>query len=588
MALTLAIPQFALAQTTATKPSAVAPVAVAQPLKAIYLEGYVPTPQSTTKRVYMVINNGVIETLSDEQLTADQIPAGAIKITEKSAGAKLLLSPGFIDMHNHLDHAVIPLWKGAEGQFHNRFAWRDNDDYEKNVRGQVTTIKAGAKSFGIESNFCKIIQYAEMKALLGGVTTIQGIGGTGNNACAFGHLIRNVENKADFDVTTDARVSFEVINPVHGLMMQNHLLPIMKSTGADIDEAYSQVPQDVKDSEPFSKRFKPTELTNLVEIFSKLKGLRETFQNMVTVNPEGNGKNRAYITHLAEGKSADPFSKSEFKMAQAMGFAQPGMVMIHGIGLDADDWIEAKKTDVNLVWSPFSNLLLYGETTDVASAKKAGINISLGSDWAPSGSKTLLDEVKIAKRYLNASGQGMIFSDKDFHDMLTINAANALKLEKKIGLIEAGYLADIVAVPLGSAKENPYSTIVNSDSSNIKLVIIGGKLVIGSKKLVQVGDKVEPILAQQTPACAKLKGQVVINLGFSLQGTIATLTPLVHVMDGHITCADKLYQSKINQLFDTQFNPANRGQIDLALDAERFENLNFGLTDLLSNRQPVK
>ena len=140
MAVTLVIPQIALAQSQ----------------KAIYLEGYVPTPQSTTKRVYIIINNGVIETVSDEQLSVDQIPAGAIKITEKLAG-KLLLSPGFIDMHNHLDHAVIPLWDGAEGQFHNRFAWRDNDDYEKNVRGQITTIKAGAKSFGIESNFCKVI-----------------------------------------------------------------------------------------------------------------------------------------------------------------------------------------------------------------------------------------------------------------------------------------------------------------------------------------------------------------------------------------------------------------------------------------------
>ncbi len=42
-----------------------------------------------------------------------------------------------------------------------------------------------------------------------------------------------------------------------------------------------------------------------------------------------------------------------------------------------------------MVWSPLSNYLLYGETADMTAAKAAGVNIALGSDWAPSGSKKL-------------------------------------------------------------------------------------------------------------------------------------------------------------------------------------------------------
>ena len=51
----------------------------------------------------------------------------------------------------------------------------------------------------------------------------------------------------------------------------------------------------------------------------------------------------------------------------------------------------------SMVWSPLSNLLLYGGTADVKSARAAGVPVALGSDWSPSGSKNLLNELKIAK-----------------------------------------------------------------------------------------------------------------------------------------------------------------------------------------------
>ena len=43
----------------------------------------------------------------------------------------------------------------------------------------------------------------------------------------------------------------------------------------------------------------------------------------------------------------------------------------------------------DLAWSPLSNLLLYGDTTDVVAADQAGVRISLAPDWGPSGSKNV-------------------------------------------------------------------------------------------------------------------------------------------------------------------------------------------------------
>jgi 5-methylthioadenosine/S-adenosylhomocysteine deaminase len=52
------------------------------------------------------------------------------------------------------------------------------------------------------------------------------------------------------------------------------------------------------------------------------------------------------------------------------------------------------------VSSPQSNLRLYGDTTVAADALAAGMPVALGADWLPSGSTSLLAELKVARRTL--------------------------------------------------------------------------------------------------------------------------------------------------------------------------------------------
>src|SRR5262249_38024636 len=83
-------------------------------------------------------------------------------------------------------------------------------------------------------------------------------------------------------------------------------------------------------------------------------------------------------------------------------------VIVHGTALEPADFAAMRaapsiRTDgtghglgAKLVWSPLSKLLLYGETTNVYEALAAGLLVSLGTDWSPSGSRNLLVELKIA------------------------------------------------------------------------------------------------------------------------------------------------------------------------------------------------
>ena len=56
------------------------------------------------------------------------------------------------------------------------------------------------------------------------------------------------------------------------------------------------------------------------------------------------------------------------------------------------------------MWSPQSNLRLYGETTLAAQALEAGMTVGLGADWLPSGSLSLLAEMKVARQQLWIQG----------------------------------------------------------------------------------------------------------------------------------------------------------------------------------------
>ena len=77
-----------------------------------------------------------------------------------------------------------------------------------------------------------------------------------------------------------------------------------------------------------------------------------------------------------------------------------------------------------IAWSPLSNLWLYGQTTDVPAARAAGVTVSLGSDWAPSGTKHVLGEVKSAR--LVSDHLGWELSDADLVRMVTCNPGDLL------------------------------------------------------------------------------------------------------------------------------------------------------------------
>ena len=178
-----------------------------------------------------------------------------------------------------------------------------------------------------------------------------------------------------------------------------------------------------------------------------------------------------------------------------LGLNQPHINFVHGVGISNDHFQELAEKQIGLIWSPFSNLLLYSETLDIAAALKAGVRIALGSDWVPTGSKSPLEEVKLARQYIekdkdlreyfSVSGK---FSESKMDEFLfttmtenpsqMINHWEISKTEAAIGTLAVGAMGTLIAVK--KQDSNPYTNLVlKTTEAEIDLVIIDGKPIYG-------------------------------------------------------------------------------------------------------------
>ncbi|MEA2192647.1 MAG: 5-methylthioadenosine/S-adenosylhomocysteine deaminase, partial [Solirubrobacteraceae bacterium] len=134
----------------------------------------------------------------------------------------------------------------------------------------------------------------------------------------------------------------------------------------------------------------------------------------------------AFVYHLCEG--TDPALLSDYDALGGHDCLAPRFVGIHCTALGDEQFADWQPRGGSIVWSPFSNLWLYGATTDIAAARARGMRICLGSDWSPSGTKSLLGELKVADLH-NREALGGLLSDEEICRMVTCNPADALGWE---------------------------------------------------------------------------------------------------------------------------------------------------------------
>lgn len=345
------------------------------------------------------------------------------------------LFPGFIELHNHLAYNVLPLWSPVPKLYQDRGQWPTHPDYRKLISGPMTVIGQSRDASGRPALLAPLVRYVECKCLLGGCTTSQGIMLNSNAGVQrfFRGILRNVEHTDQADLSdADARI-------------------------ADID---------ARDARKF---------------LAKL------------------GKEHScFLLHLSEGVTragqSDSTARRHFlalEVAPDEWAINDTFTGIHAAGLLPQDFAVLHAHGGSMVWSPLSNLLLYGDTARVAAAREAHVPIGLGSDWSPSGSKNLLGELKVAWLYSHHV-LADLFSPRDIVAMVTRDAAAILKWQSALGTLEPGKHADLCVID--GVDGDPYDALIRARETQVRLVMIEGVPRYGTPALMHAlhadGEKI--------------------------------------------------------------------------------------------------
>ncbi|MBE2251428.1 MAG: DUF4215 domain-containing protein, partial [Myxococcus sp.] len=204
-----------------------------------------------------------------------------------------------------------------------------------------------------------------------------------------------------------------------------------------------------------------------------------TRPNPATVIPA----NAVYLPHIAEGIEAS--ARNEFHCLSGLqdggvDVIGPRTAIIHGIGLKPADMRLTAIRGASIVWSPRSNVVLYGETAQTPIYHRMGVNLSLGTDWVRSGSTTLMRELACAD-YLNQGFYGRFFSPLTLWKMVTVNAANAQVVSSRIGTLQAGRVADISIYV--RKNPDPFRSLITSSPEDVVLTLRGGKPLYGDPQV---------------------------------------------------------------------------------------------------------
>src|SRR6266481_2397174 len=197
-----------------------------------------------------------------------------------------------------------------------------------------------------------------------------------------------------------------------------------------------------------------------------------------------------YVPHVAEGVNTaahNEFACLSSTDRNGVDVVNACLSMIHGMALTAADGEHLARDGASVIWSPRSNIALYGNTAPITMLRNQGVLLSLGTDWTPTGSVNLARELACADA-LNRSHFNGAFSDRELWLMTTRNPAVALGVDDRLGVLKAGLFGDIVIYD-GRGKANPYRAIIEASPESTVLVLrrsslpfpyVGGPLYVGS------------------------------------------------------------------------------------------------------------
>jgi 5-methylthioadenosine/S-adenosylhomocysteine deaminase len=140
-----------------------------------------------------------------------------------------------------------------------------------------------------------------------------------------------------------------------------------------------------------------------------------------------------------------------------LNLLNPSLIAVHMTELDEFEIERIAEAGVNVAHCPESNLKLASGICPLTDLLDKGVNVCLGTDGAASNNDLdMFGEMRTAALLAKgSSGDASACNARQTIEMATINGARALGMADRIGSIEAGKFADLVAINLADLNTQP-------------------------------------------------------------------------------------------------------------------------------------
>ncbi|WP_336221592.1 amidohydrolase family protein [Citrobacter amalonaticus] len=400
---------------------------------------YIATSGGILNGKSVLIKDGIIEDVFANAEVAQKAKLNQSLIIQAPDD---VLSPAFINTHDHINYnqkGPLPELSCENKMKNPDVTYNQRNDWRKGCRG-LMKLTAPA------DNQPEVVAWNELRQLISGTTLVVSNGGTPG-------FVRNL---GDSDDKNNLREG------LHSPSVRADTFPLGDTAGCDY-----QLPAG--------------------DGYPKHPSVQQTAGVI-------------YIAHMAEG--VDAAARNEFtnistpagtENDKRVNILGKNVGLVHMVAVTPSDIQKVKDSKTTVIWSPRSNMALYGNTAPVALLSQQGINIALSTDWLYSGSANLLDELQVAQK-LNADYFHHILSNQQLWKMVTVNPAALL--DAPLGDIKPGRIADVVLFNVASrdkaSLQDIYGLVINSSLQDVDMVMRSGSPVYGDKALLATFTQTEP------------------------------------------------------------------------------------------------
>jgi len=206
------------------------------------------------------------------------------------------------------------------------------------------------------------------------------------------------------------------------------------------------------------------------------------------------------LIHLAEtadeAKTAQERGKtSPVTYLEGLGFFGPGVLAAHGVWVTAPEIATLKAHHVAVSHNPESNMKLASGVAPVPGYLGAGVAVGLGTDGAASNNDLDMFEAMRTASFLHKlqTNDPRAVGARTVLRMATIEGARALGLERRIGSLEPGKLADLIVVAMSSARQTPMydpmsHLVYTTSGGDVQTTVVNGKVLMRNRRVLTLNE----------------------------------------------------------------------------------------------------